>query len=58
MNSRARILPWRDARQACTYFSLLMNEGEAEMATYLIIYDTKKQATAYHAADKQLTDAI
>jgi len=35
-----------------------MNEGEAEMATYLIIYDTKKQATAYHAADKQLTDAI
>jgi len=35
-----------------------MNEGEAEMATYLIIYDTKKQATACHAADKQLTDAI
>ena len=28
------------------------------MATYLIIYDTKKEATAYHAADKQLTDAI
>ncbi len=28
------------------------------MATYLIIYDTKKEATAYHAHDKQLTDAI
>ena len=28
------------------------------MATYLIIYDTKKEATAYHAADKLLTDAI
>ena len=28
------------------------------MATYLIIYDTKKEATAYHAHDKQITDAI
>ncbi len=28
------------------------------MATYLIIYDTKKEATAYHAADKLLTDSI
>ncbi len=28
------------------------------MATYLIVYDTKKPATAYHAADKLLTDAI
>ncbi len=28
------------------------------MATYLIVYDTKKAATAYHAHDKQITDAI
>jgi uncharacterized protein YpiB (UPF0302 family) len=28
------------------------------MATYLIIYDTKKEATAYHAHDKRITDAI
>ncbi len=28
------------------------------MATYLIVYDTKKDATAYHAPDKLLTDAI
>jgi len=28
------------------------------MATYLIIYDTKKAATAYHSHDKQITDAI
>ncbi len=28
------------------------------MATYLIIYDIKKEATAYHAGDKKLIDAI
>lgn len=28
------------------------------MATYLIIYDVKKPATAYHSGDKLLTDAI
>jgi uncharacterized protein YpiB (UPF0302 family) len=28
------------------------------MATYLIIYDIKREATAYHSHDKQITDAI
>ncbi len=28
------------------------------MATYLIIYDVKREPTAYHAGDKQITDAI
>ena len=28
------------------------------MATYLIIYDVKKEATAYHAGDRKITDAI
>ncbi len=28
------------------------------MATYLIIYDVKKEDTAYHPGDKRITDAI
>ncbi len=28
------------------------------MATYIIIYDVKRQATAYHSGDKAITDAI